>query len=85
MIKYDGYDGAIIGTAFIWRDQGQVQVLVYDADGIREILMKRDGMTAEDAREFIEYNIEGGYLGPETPVIVWENDFEMETYNDHNV
>jgi len=74
MIKYDGYDEAIIGPAYIWRDHTQVKVLVYDAEGIREILMKRDGMSSEDAREFIEFNIEGGYLGPHTPVLVWKDD-----------
>ena len=36
--------------------------------------MKRDGMLHEEAREFIEFNIEGGYLGIETPVLVWPND-----------
>jgi hypothetical protein len=50
-----------------------VSVLVYDAEKIREVLM-RDGMDAEEAREFIEFNIEGGYLGVETPVLVWPND-----------
>jgi len=73
MIKYDGYDEAIIGPAMIWRDHQQVQVLVYDAEKIRDILMK-DGCTAEEAREFIEFNIEGGYLGVETPVLVWPED-----------
>ena len=74
MIKYDGYDEAIIGPAYIWRDQTQVEVLVYDAEKIREILIERDGMSSEDAREFIEFNIEGGYLGPHTPVLVWKDD-----------
>ena len=73
MIKYDGYDEAILGPAYIWRERQQVQVLVYDAEKIREILM-RDGMDAEEAREFIEFNIEGGYLGIETPVLVWPDD-----------
>ena len=73
MIKYDGYDEAILGPAFIWRDRQQVQVLVYDGEKIREILM-RDGIDAEEAREFIEFNIEGGYLGVTTPVLVWPND-----------
>jgi hypothetical protein len=73
VIKYDGYDEAIIGPASIWRDSTQISVLVYDAEKIREILM-RDGMDAEEAREFIEFNIEGGYLGIETPVLVWPND-----------
>ncbi len=73
MIKYDGYDEAIIGPACIWRDNTHVYVLVYDAEKIREVLM-RDGMDAEEAREFIEFNIEGGYLGTQTPVLVWPND-----------
>lgn len=73
MIKYDMYDEAIIGPAMIWRDQQQVQVLVYDAEKIRDILMEQ-GMDPEETREFIEYNIEGGYLGIDTPVLVWPND-----------
>ena len=74
MIKYDSYDEAIIGPANIWRDNTTVSVLVYDAEKIRAILMKRDGMEMDEAREFIEFNIEGGYLGIETPVLVWPND-----------
>ena len=73
MIKYNGYDEAIIGPALVWRDQQRVDVLVYDAEKIREILM-RDGMDFHEAREFIEFNIEGGYIGVETPVLVWPND-----------
>ena len=73
MIKYEGYDEAILGPAYIWRDRQQVQVLVYDGEKIREILM-RDGIDADEAREFIEFNIEGGYLGIHTPVLVWPND-----------
>jgi hypothetical protein len=77
MIKYDGYDEAILGPAYIWRERQQVQVLVYDAEKIREVLMQ-DGMDAEEAREFIEFNIEGGYLGITTPVLVWPNDIWNE-------
>ena len=73
MTHYEGYDDAIIGPAMIWRDLEQVNVLVYDAEKIREILM-RDGITAEEAREQIELNIEGGYLGADTPVLVWPQD-----------
>jgi hypothetical protein len=73
MITYEGYDDAIIGPAMVWREQSQVNVLVYDAEKIRAILM-RDGITAEEAREHIEFNIEGGYLGIGTPVLVWPQD-----------
>lgn len=79
MIKYPDYDEAVIGPASIWRDSTMVSVLVYDAEKIRDILMKRDGMLHEEAREFIEFNIEGGYLGIETPVLVWPNDIWDES------
>ena len=73
MLKIDDHDNAVIGPAMIWRDQSLVDVLVYDGEQIRENLM-RDGMTPEDAREYIEFNIEGAYVGQGTPVIVWPND-----------
>tara|TARA_R110001606_G_scaffold195050_1_gene342758 strand:- start:1 stop:237 length:237 start_codon:yes stop_codon:yes gene_type:complete len=73
MLKIDDHDNAVVGPAMIWRDQSLVDVLVYDGEQIRENLM-RDGMTSEDAREYIEFNIEGAYVGQGTPVIVWPND-----------
>ena len=72
-MKIDGHDNAIIGPAFIWRDQSHASVLVYNAETIRNNLMGF-GMSAEEAREYIEYNIEGAYMGPHTPVLVWSDD-----------
>lgn len=74
MLKLDGFDDAIIGPGSVWTAQGQTLVLVYDAETIRTILMARDGMSSEEAREYIEFNIEGAYLGPQTPVLVWPED-----------
>ena len=73
MLKADGYDDAIIGPALIWNNNTRVEVLVYDAELIRNKLVS-EGMSGEEAREFIEFNIEGGYLGLETPVLVWPDD-----------
>ena len=73
MLKIDGHDDAILGPACIWRGSSRVDVLVYDAELIRESLM-RDGMDSEDAREFIEFNIEGAYVGEDTPILVWTQD-----------
>jgi hypothetical protein len=74
MLRIDGFDEAIIGPAAIWRGQEMVSVLVYDAEKIRDILMVRDGMDFEMAREYIEFNIEVAYMGEHTPVLVWPND-----------
>jgi hypothetical protein len=52
MLKIDGHDNAIIGPAMVWRDKGLCSALVYDAEQIRENLIKQ-GMTHEEAREFI--------------------------------
>jgi hypothetical protein len=75
MMKIDGHDDAIIGPAMVWTEDGSLRdVLVYDAEKIRETLMKRDGMSFADAREYIEFNIEGAYMGPHTAIVVWPND-----------
>ena len=82
MLKIDGHDDAVLGPAFIWGEGGtRLSVLVYDADLIRATLMTRDGMTAEEAREYIEFNIEGAYMGPDTPILVWPDDC-WEDYDD---
>ena len=73
MLKINDHDNAIIGPANIWRNNTTVDVLVYDAEIIRENLMK-EGMDSEEAREFIEFNIEGAYMGEDTPVLVWTQD-----------
>lgn len=83
MKKWDGFDEAIIGPAMIWQSQTMVEVLVYNAEVMRNILMSRDGMDFEEAREFIEFNVEGAYIGPDTPVLVWPNDLYRTT--DHDV
>lgn len=83
MKKWEGFDDAIIGPAFLWTRQGaHTEVLVYNAEVIRNILMSRDGMEFEEAREFIEFNIEGAYVGPDTPVLVWPNDMYRTTDHD---
>lgn len=73
MLKITGFDEAIIGPAMIWRNQQRVAVLVYDAEKICAILIER-GMDHEHAREYIEFNIEGAYVGIDTPVLVWTDD-----------
>ena len=80
MLKINDHDNAIIGPANIWRNNTTVDVLVYDAEIIRENLMK-EGMDSEEAREYIEFNIEGAYMGPDTPILVWPDDLWDEEYD----
>lgn len=74
MLKIDGHDNAIIGPAYTWAPEGgRASVLVYDAEVIRDNLM-RQGMSSDEAQEFIEFNIEDAYLGAGTPILVWPED-----------
>jgi hypothetical protein len=78
-LKIDGHDDAFLGSAVIWRDHKRVEVLVYSGDKIVGELMERDGMTLEEAVEYVEYNIEDAYVGDHTPVVLWENT-DLEEY-----
>jgi hypothetical protein len=72
MKKWDGFDSAIVGTASVWNGKERVEVLVYDIYKMVEQLVIRDGMSADEAIEYIDFNIENVYIGKDTPIIVWE-------------
>jgi hypothetical protein len=72
MKKWDGFDSAIIGTASVWNGNERVDVLVYDIYQMVEQLTIRDGMSQDDAIEYINFNIENAYIGKDTPVVVWQ-------------
>lgn len=56
VILIDGHDDAIVGTG----EAGGLRVF-YSIDKIIKTLMKRDGMTYEEASEFFSYNIERSF------------------------
>ena len=68
LLTADGFDDAVIGVA---SDNSKV---VYSADKVIGILKDRDGMTDDEALEYFEYNIAGSYVGPSTPLFVWDMD-----------
>ena len=61
----DGFEEALIGHT-----QGANVVAVYDYDTCVATLIHRDGMTIEDAVEFMEFNVVGSYVGDKTPVFI---------------
>jgi hypothetical protein len=81
MLKIDGHDDAILGPALVWGNGTRIYILVYDAEAIRTTLMERDNMEADEAREYIEFNIEGAYMGPDSPILVWPDDLWDEEYD----
>ena len=79
MIKFDGYDEAIIGSASVWQTDGtRVDRLIYDAQYIIQIMRVDSEMTYEEAREYVEYNIDGLYAGAHTPIVMWKDEDYLE-------
>lgn len=71
LLTLDGMAAALIGECSTW-DRGQrVTRLIYDASVVLRILMDRDGMGYDDAREFVSFHIEGTYAGLSTPILMW--------------
>ena len=60
----DGFDDAIIGIA---ERYGMNPVVLYNKNKCIDIMIKRDGMTEEEAIEFYYYNIVGSHMGDYTP------------------
>jgi len=65
LILWDGLDTAVIGSA---ERCGMQTVLVYDYEKMADIFVKRDRMTREEAYDWINFNITGGYVGELTPM-----------------
>jgi hypothetical protein len=65
MLLADGLDAAFLGVG---RRCGQKEVAVYSIPKAIDLLVTRDGMSAEDAEEYLECNSIGAWVGDETPV-----------------
>lgn len=74
ILRIDGFDEACIGWTNSWNGNERPMRLVYDENKMIEILMEQ-GMDAEEALEYYDFNIAGAYLGSNTPVIInnWHN------------
>lgn len=63
ILKADGFDDAVIGI------EPESMRLVYDRNKMFDILVNQ-GMDAEDAVEYLEYNTFGAYVGEKTPIYI---------------
>lgn len=69
MIRWNGFDEAIVGTITPF---GGEKTLCYRYRSMVDVLMSRDGMTEEEAEEYIEYNIIGAWVGETTPFVLFD-------------
>ena len=63
----DGLEAALVGYTV---NHHRPLVAVYDIDKCVGVLVDRDGMTAEEADEFLSFNTLGAYVGENGPIYV---------------
>jgi hypothetical protein len=61
----DGFDAAFVGMA---RRCGQPTLAVYDYRLGIKVLMEREGMSHDEAEEWMEFNVVGAWVGENTPM-----------------
>jgi len=71
-LSADGFDDAIIGISG--------EKIVYSISKCIDILMTRDDMTYEEAEEYFVFNVEGAYMGEQTPIWVYDDLFINSFY-----
>jgi hypothetical protein len=74
MLTADGFDDAVIGVAS--RQDWDQTIIAYDYDKCVKILENRDGMSTEEAIEYMEFNVVASYVGEGTPCFIRPGDLE---------
>ena len=69
----DGFEEALVGFGTRFNSP----VTVYDLNKCISVLVERDGMSYEEAEEYMDFNVLGAYVGEETPVFI--GDYIHET------
>jgi fucose permease len=67
MLLVDGFEDAFLGVGMRC---GQPDIAVYDWHICVQVLMDRDGMTEEEAEEWMSFNVVGAWVGEMTPIFV---------------
>lgn len=73
MLKWDGFDSAIIGVGGRCNTD---PMIVYDYDKMVDVLVMRDGMAQEEAEEYLDYNVVCAWIGDTTPIILKNKSIE---------
>lgn len=64
--EYEGFEDAIVGIGI----QFNREITIYDYEKCVVILMERDGMTRDEADEYMEFNCLNAWIGDFTPVFM---------------
>jgi hypothetical protein len=72
------FDRHIIG---VWSGQwnSDLPTIAYDEEGIMESFIDEgEGMTYEEAREHMDYNVMGAFVGKQTPIFIQRFDVKTD-------
>ncbi len=67
----DGFEDAFIGLS---QRINEPLTAVYSYEKMIDILVTRDDMEYEEAQEYLDFNVLGAWVGPQTPIIVMNPD-----------
>ena len=67
VLLMDGFDEAFIGFS---QRINEPMLSVYSWEKMMSVCVERDGMTEEEAEEYISFNCTGAWVGEQTPIIV---------------
>ena len=77
LLTADGFDKALIG----WGGAFNQEATVYDYETCVRILVD-EGLSQEEAREHMEFNVVGAYVGDHTPIFVRRYEMTENTPSD---
>ena len=66
-LRADGFEDAIIGISERF---GRDPIVAYDREKCIQVLIDRDGMTYQEAEEYFNFNVIGGWAGDGTPEFI---------------
>lgn len=70
LLRISGCDEALIGSASVWQKNHRVETYIYDGNKLIDVFVKQ-GMSEQDAMDWVSFNIEDAYVGEATPIIMW--------------
>lgn len=82
VILYDDFESALLGFGRVMREGALHDVAIYSYERMAEKLLSDFAGTehADDeiaVDEYLQFNVLGGYLGPNTPVVVIQGWFDV--------
>tara|TARA_R110002012_G_scaffold198410_1_gene367303 strand:- start:402 stop:662 length:261 start_codon:yes stop_codon:yes gene_type:complete len=81
MLLADGFEEAFLGPGYRASSE---DIAIYNYDACASILVSRDGMSLEEAYEYLDFNVVGSYVGELTPIFLRIQGYEetLEQYED---